>query len=302
MKKNANNSKGVKVQNPIFKSSEGEAKYLAAYDVVLELWPVHHEAMDVPTRYGITHINACGPKDGFPLVLLPGQFGSSTMWFPNVGALSKEFRVLAVDTMGEPGRSIPCNPINNKNDYMYWLIDIFDKLEINKAIIGGLSYGGWLALNFTLTFPERIKSLVLLDPVSSFAPLSKQFILRMIVPFFISPTPKNLYKFSYWLLRGRMGDKRYQELFVAGLTGLKFGKRIPATVFKDRELCSVSRPTLLLLGEECVIYNFRCVMKRAKRLIPDIKAEIIPEASHSLNMEQAELVNQKIVEFLNDLK
>jgi Predicted hydrolases or acyltransferases (alpha/beta hydrolase superfamily) len=39
-------------------------------------------------------------------------------------------------------------------------------------------------------------------------------------------------------------------------------------------------------------------MKRAERLIPDIKAEIIPEASHGLNMEQAELVNQKIVEFL----
>ena len=42
-------------QASAFKTPEGEAKFLAAYDAELKLWPVAYEEIDVPTRFGTTH-------------------------------------------------------------------------------------------------------------------------------------------------------------------------------------------------------------------------------------------------------
>src|SRR5215217_5643364 len=53
---------GEEVARP-FKSPKGEAEYMAAYEATLRLWPVPYESMDIPGRYGRTHLVATGPKD-----------------------------------------------------------------------------------------------------------------------------------------------------------------------------------------------------------------------------------------------
>jgi hypothetical protein len=61
-----------------FKTPEGEARFYAAYDAALKRWPVPYEEMDIPTRFGTTHVVASGPKDASPLVLLHGYWATST--------------------------------------------------------------------------------------------------------------------------------------------------------------------------------------------------------------------------------
>ena len=70
-------------------------------------------------------------------------------------------------------------------------------------------------------------------------------------------------------------------------------------MFSDDEFRQIKAHTLLLIGEEEVIYNPEVAVKRAKQLIQDIEAEVVPNASHGLPMEQAELVNERILGFLN---
>lgn len=53
-----------------FKTLEGEARYLAAYDAALKLWPVPYDEIDISTRFGRTHVVVSGPNDAPPLVLL----------------------------------------------------------------------------------------------------------------------------------------------------------------------------------------------------------------------------------------
>ena len=58
-------------------------------------------------------------------------------------------------------------------------------------------------------------------------------------------------------------------------------------------------PALLLIGAGEKIYNPQKAIDRAQRLMPDPTAEIIPKAGHPLNMEQPEIINARILKFLN---
>src|SRR6185503_1400452 len=177
-------------QPSMFRTPAGQARYFAAYDATLALWPVPIESFDVPTRFGDTHINACGASDAPPLVLLHGAAVSSTMWYPNVAALSSGYRVYAADIIGEMGKSVSTRPVTQPLDFVHWLSDMFDGLRIERAHVAGLSLGGFLALQLALSAPERVARLVLLAPAASLLRMRVGFYFRVaaaiLVPF-LSP-------------------------------------------------------------------------------------------------------------------
>jgi pimeloyl-ACP methyl ester carboxylesterase len=78
--------------------------------------------------------------------------------------------------------------------------------------------------------------------------------------------------------------------------------RLPSTVlpvpYTDEELRGVTNPTLLLIGQQETLYDPVPALARAKKLIPNIRAELIPQASHDLPVSQPEAVNRRILEFL----
>jgi hypothetical protein len=89
-----------------FKTPEGRAAYLAAYSAAMKLWPVPYEEIEIPGRFGVTHVVASGRKTGAPLVLLHGYMATVTMWTSNIADFSRDHRVYAIDVMGQPGKSI----------------------------------------------------------------------------------------------------------------------------------------------------------------------------------------------------
>jgi pimeloyl-ACP methyl ester carboxylesterase len=72
------------------------------------------------------------------------------------------------------------------------------------------------------------------------------------------------------------------------------------TVYTDAELKQIGLPALLLIGAGEKIYNPKKAIERAERLIPNLTAEIIPSVGHTLNMEQPEIINSCILEFLSN--
>jgi len=160
-------------QSSAFKTSAGEAAYLAAYDAAMTQRPVPYEDLEIPSRFGMTHVIVSGPQKAPPLVLLHGYDATSTMWAPNIADFSKDYRVYAVDVMGQPSKSIPTEPIGNPDEYAVWLADTLDGLHLDRVFLGGQSYGAWLALNFALAAPDRVRRLVLLSPGGGFVPMAK---------------------------------------------------------------------------------------------------------------------------------
>jgi pimeloyl-ACP methyl ester carboxylesterase len=279
----------------MFRTPEGQARYFAAYDATLGLWPVPVASFDVSTRFGSTHVHACGPADAPPLVLLHGQAISSTMWYPNVGALSEVYRVYAPDTIGDLGKSVSTRPVTKPAEFVDWLSDLFDGLQVAQAHIVGLSMGGYLALQLALSAPARVQKLVLMAP-ASLLPQRSRYVLRMALMFLppiVLPLPS-----KQRLLLGtsaRAAMPAIQQMMTP--TDFRYTMVLPK-VCTDADLRHVRAPTLLLLGDREVVYDHRAALKRATNLIPKIQVALIPDAGHGLVFDQPDLVNRLILEFL----
>ena len=62
--------------------------------------------------------------------------------------------------------------------------------------------------------------------------------------------------------------------------------RVVPTVFADDELRAMRVPTLLLMGEQEVIYDPAKALARARRLLPDVRGELVPHSSHEMCSSQ----------------
>jgi len=288
-----------------FKTPEGRTAFLAAYDAAMKLWPVPYEEVNLPGRFGTTHVVISGPQDAPPLVLLHGYDATSAMWSPNIADFSTHYRVYAVDVMGQPGRSLPCEPIRNAADYAAWLTGVLDRLHLDRVFLGGQSYGGWLALNFAIHAPERVQKLVLLSPGGGFVPMARQFALRGLAMVWF-PTRFTVNSFMRWLgLNERAGDtatKRVLDLFYLGLKHFRVPVetlRVMPVMFPEAQLRAMRVPTLLLVGEQEVICDPATALERARRLFPDVQAELVPRSSHDMCSSQHRIVDARVLDFLN---
>jgi pimeloyl-ACP methyl ester carboxylesterase len=282
-----------------FKTPEGETAFLAAYDAAMKFWPVPYEEMDIPGRFGTTHVVVCGPKDAPPLVLLHGYWATSTMWAPNIADLSKDYRVYAIDVMGQPSKSIPTEPVCNVDDYAAWLATTLDGLHLDRIFLAGQSYGAWLALNFALAVPERVRRLVLLSPGGGFVPMVRQFSLRgMLMLWF--PTRVMVNWFFGWL--GITTDApAVPELTYLGLKYFRVPpetSRVMPVLFPDDRLRAMRVPTLLLIGEHEVICDPATALTRARLLFPHVEGELVPQCSHDMCFSQYRIVDARVLDFL----
>jgi pimeloyl-ACP methyl ester carboxylesterase len=285
----------------LFKTPSFCEEYLRLYDSLLSTWPTKPDQLDRETSFGITHINVIGPRDAPALLLLPGFGANSTMWFSNIGSLSQHFRVYAIDTIGQPGRSIPFKSLEASTT-AEWLLELMDTLSLGKPSLAGVSLGGWIVLDFSIKHPDRVKGIALLDPAASFAPMSFTFFLHSLIPIMIYPTRNGLTRYFKWLTRGKATNSQWGELMIRGILHCKPRSPVRAAPFTDAQLRLCATPTLLLVGEKSVIYDPAKAVKRAETFMPNVRSEIIADASHGLNYEQADLINSRLVSFFEETR
>lgn len=279
-----------------YKSDKVKEKALKSYEEMLAHWPVSYENRIVETSFGKTYLIVCGSPEAKPLVLLHGGGGNSLMWSYNVAALSEHFRIYAIDIIGEAGKSAGTRPTKT-TEYSQWLKEVFDAVGISKADIGGASLGGTLAHQFALTFPQYVNSLILFAP-PSFLKMRIAFIFRFILAN-ILPSNRLVRNFlKYMSSRSAEFPEQGIQAFIIQLQAYKLNtNKIP--IISDHDLAHLPSKTLLLLGEDEVLYNSEEVASRVRSVAPFITIAIISGAKHLIAADQPELVNEKIIQFLS---
>jgi pimeloyl-ACP methyl ester carboxylesterase len=233
------------------------------------------------------------------LVLLHGYWATSTMWSPNIADFSHDYHVYALDVMGQPSKSIPAEPIRDAADYVAWLTATLNALHLGRVCLVGMSFGGWLALNYAVSVPDRVEKLVLLSP-GGLLPMVRQFNLRGMLMVFV-PTRLTVNSFMRWLGFTGIGARPVLDLMYRGLKHLRVPvetSRVMPTVFSDDELRAMHVPTLLLIGDHEVISDPAKALARARQLIPDFHGDLVPRSRHDMCVNQHRIVDARVLEFL----
>jgi pimeloyl-ACP methyl ester carboxylesterase len=267
-----------------YRSAAGEAAVRERYLELLGQWPVPYEELRVPTREGETFVVACGPVDGPPVLLLQGSGANAAMWRRDIAVWAEDFRVYAVDVIGEPGLSAPSRPPLASGAYAGWLDDVLDRLGLSRASLVGVSLGGWLALDYAIRRPDRVERLVLLSP-SGIGRAKLGILVKAVL---LAPL-------------GRWGRRRLLRSAVGAAPGapgpaddvvlgefalLIFAhfrpRREVVPIFPDEALRRVTAPMLVIVGERDAMLDSNGTARRLAQAVPHAQVRLLPAAGHLL--------------------
>lgn len=286
-------------ENYEFVYNDSLSEYINAYNKTLSLFELPIEEKDIQTKFGNGHVLICGNPNNPPLVLLHGMNASSTMWYPNMKALAKNYCVYAIDFLLEPGKST-CNLKRlNKEQIALWYDELFSGLGLNSFYLVGCSRGGWLAMAISLNKPEKIKKLVLLSPAQTFTWIQPSSALLSNITYSISPNKEKLnHVLSGLSVRSVKISKTYFDQYYLGTEKESISSCIfEMTPYSRKSVEILNMPVLVLVGDKDIINNQRCLDK-AKKWLPNIQTETIENAGHFLSFDQPDTVNKLIRNFL----
>jgi pimeloyl-ACP methyl ester carboxylesterase len=239
---------------------------------------------------------------GENIVLLHDGMVNHRIWDEQFTVLAKNYRVIRYDRRGYGKSTDPQTKYSHIDD----LNQVFIQLKVDKAIVFGMSSGGGLAINFALTYPEKVKGLVLVGSVVSGFGYTSHMTTRgghmnpalmsdpaKLRKYFIMDDPYEIYS----------GNTKAKEKVMTLLP--YFGRdnivptKPPAKIAVNC-LSEIKVPALILVGE----YDHPDVHAHAGVInagIQNSKREIIPNSGHLIPIEQPALFNEAVISFLNKL-
>ena len=237
---------------------------------------------------------------GRNIVLLHDGMVNREIWDEQFPLLAEKFRVDRYDRRGYGKSSDP----EVKYSHIEDLNQLFIQLNIDKAVVFGMSSGGRLAIDFALTYPWKVEGLVLVGAVVSGFGYTSHMQTRgghfdpgkftdpvKVNEYFIMDDPYEIYS------ENRSAKERVMKL----LPDLARENRVPtqpASKVAVRSLSDIKVPALILVGEFDIpdVHAHAGVINAG---IADSKREIIPRSGHLIPIEQPVLFNEAIMNFLN---
>lgn len=219
-----------------------------------------------------------GHESNPPIILLHGSCSNSAFWFPEIMTLSNDYRVYAVDIIGEAGNSGEYRPDLNSDAFAIWMKDVLDALGLEKTIMIGVSLGGWMALKFATDYPERVSRLALLASTG----------LAEVRPQFISNVEQTRQVDGTVPIGADIADiigKNDIPKEVIDFMNLITESYYPiqhVPVYGDEKLQRLNMPVLFIDGENDVIIDADRSAQRLSRLVPSAEIHLLMNCGHVL--------------------
>jgi 3-oxoadipate enol-lactonase len=246
---------------------------------------------------------------GLPLVLIHGFPLCRKMWRPQVEALAKAgCRVITPDLRGF-GESGLTSGIVSMDNYADDIVALMDHLGIDKAVVGGMSMGGYVLLNLLERYPDRIAAPIFIVTkaggdddagkarrtalaeacrAQGILPVADAFRNLLFAPATLTDNPELVDEVFGWVIatapQGAAG----------GLIAMRDRKDYIAI------LGSIGQPALVIGADQdqaAPVENSRIIAEG----LPDAELCILHGGGHMVNMEQPAGFNEAILEFLAGL-
>jgi len=249
--------------------------------------------------------------EGEPLLLIMGWGGNAATWKPQLPGLAERFRVIVFDNRGVGRSSAPEGPYSTPQ-MAEDTAGLLDALQVPRAHVFGISMGGMVAQELAVRHPERLDALILgcTTPGGRWAAGFRE--LQLDIQQFEQETsgevPDTVW-FSEFLKRLwtdhalAKSDTHLQD-FVLSLIrfpptphGLRNQAQAISLHDAYSRLPEIEHPTLVLTGDKDQLIDFENSFILAGR-IPRAELRIFPGLKHAFHLEQPELVNAVIIDFI----
>lgn len=232
-------------------------------------------------------------SDRAPVLLTHGYSATSAMWGPNLEALYAARRVITWDIRGHGSSDSPEDPsLYSAQLSVDDMEAILDAAGAEKAVLGGLSLGGYLSLEFNLNYPERVAALMLFDTGPGF----KRDEARENWNRSAEKTAVNFESRGLEALPNRPEVGRARHGQAIGLAKAARGILAQRDARVINSLPSIKVPTLVLVGELDSPFLAAADYMGAK--IPGAVKAVIAKAGHASNIDQPEAFNRVVLDFL----
>jgi pimeloyl-ACP methyl ester carboxylesterase len=244
---------------------------------------------------------------GESIIFLHGFTLDTRMWDEQFQYFAKEYQVVRYDLRGFGKSPVPTEkPFAPIDD----LKALLDYLQIKKAHFVGLSMGGAVAIDFTLTYPQYVKSLILLDTVLGGFDWSAEGSARDALVWQEAErggiaAAKESWRTHPLFIPAFQNKKSAAPLtqIVDDYSGWHFinhAQQINLNPPAAKRLKEIQAPTLAIVGE-LDLPDFINITEFISKTVSNVKKVSIANTGHMSNMEAADEVNNRIETFLNSL-
>ena len=240
---------------------------------------------------------------GFPLVLVHGFLGSSTMWKPQIDFLKDHFRVITPDLPGF-GKSKNAKPHNSIQSMSNLILDCLEEKKVSKFHLLGHSMGGMIVQEMAKKKGDKISKLICYSTGAigempgrfETVEVSRENLKKKG----LKNTVRNIAK--TWFVKGE--DAKYFD------TCIEVGKQssIEAAdnclaVFKSwngvDNLKHIKNETLIIWGDKDRSYNLSQA-KTLEKNISNSSLVIFKGCAHNVHLEKIEEFNRTVFNFINE--
>jgi len=215
------------------------------------------------------------------------------MWEPNLPALARRRRLITWDIRGHGRSDSPENPALYSEELSVGdMLAVLDAEGIDRAVVGGLSLGGYLSLAFHVRHPERVAALMLFDT----GPGYRREDAREEWNRRVERTAAALEAQGPNLLQGRPDGAGSQRRNPVGLALAARGIMAQHGSHVIDSLPRIAVPTLVVVGAGD--QPFLAASEYMAGRIPGARKVVIPDAGHAANIDQPEAFNRAVLDFL----
>ena len=246
---------------------------------------------------------------GEPLILIPGFASGAWSWFRQIDELSEDFQFITFDPRGiGKSKAADSDLLNlSMQTFVEDVLQILDDLKIEKANVLGASFGGFVAQEFAINFPERVNKLILACTTAGGANHVRPSdeILRSFAPDPTLPIGEKIRRF----IRPAFTDEYNQEHAdeVEKVCRLREQNTVADAVYlaqlqtaftldTEAKLGAIESATLVITGDKDSVVPSENSVNLANK-IRGAKLEIIENGSHLFFIENADEFNSAVREF-----
>lgn len=244
--------------------------------------------------------------DGPPVVFAHGLGLSREMWHGQIEHFAATNRVIAFDARGTGESGYLARNGDVLATQAADLVSLLDRLEVSRAVLCGVSFGGVLAQEFATTYPDRLAGLVIVDsfPDSRLANPVQRVGLQMSAAL---ATPMLLLPPALVLPGVRRAYTRWPHAGAVIATGFARMRRLETARVRHAingvdyvpRLAEVTVPTLGIVGDASRVLLE--LMHRLVDAVPGAKLELVPDSFDPTPLCQPERFDALLADFLTEL-